>query len=153
MRKVNQPARRIDSGFAHALAETAPDEGDDDDEDVDAEPFTGIRVIARLREALAKLGTRIVDVFKQWDENSDGVITREEFQKAMPLIGLDNLTALEIEKLFALFDPDQYAHATAPSLSRVDCDSVWTGMHRCSVRAYVRGRFSWMSQFWHYRIP
>ena len=90
-------------------------------------------MVTRLRDALAKLGTRVIDTFKQWDANSDGVISREEFHEVIPKLGLQaratlvdhtsltlashphtgslcasaQATAANIDKLFSLFDPDR----------------------------------------------
>ena len=89
-------------------ADTEPDDPASDEEDDDDEggQFVGAKVVARLRSALSALGTRVIDVFKQWDANSDGVVSREEFHLAMPLLGL-KATYLEIEALFGIFDPDR----------------------------------------------
>ena len=66
----------IDSALVKALAETEPEEVGSEDEEYDEEAgFSGSKVVARLRDALAMLGTRVIDVFKQWDENSDGVVS------------------------------------------------------------------------------
>ena len=40
------------------------------------------------------------------DENGDGVINREEFHTAMPLLGL-HVAREHVDKLFDLFDPDR----------------------------------------------
>ena len=97
---------RVDSALVKAFAETEADEPDDEDEDEEDGQFVGAKVVARLRDALSALGTRVIDVFKQWDANSDGVVSREEFHMAMPLLGL-KATYPEIEQLFNLFDPDR----------------------------------------------
>ena len=41
------------------------------------------------RQALAKNAGRVIDLFREWDENGDGMVTRKEFHKAMPLLGLE----------------------------------------------------------------
>ena len=55
---------------------------------------------ARLSEELAKQSVRVIDLFRDWDEDGNGVVTRREFARAMPLIGLHASKA----EVFALFD-------------------------------------------------
>ena len=84
LRKTDRPLKRVDSAIVKAFAEAEPEAADSDDE-AEPHPLAGSKVIARLRGVLAKLGTRVIDVFKQWDLNSDGVVSREEFQQAIRL--------------------------------------------------------------------
>ena len=113
-KKKSKPAKTkprgptVDTALVKALAETEPEVHDNDDDDDGDEPkqFKGASVVARLREALARVGTRVVDVFKQWDYNGDGQISREEFNMAMPLLGV-RASPAELEQLFAIFDPDR----------------------------------------------
>ena len=63
-RPPGKPLRRGDSALVKAFAETEPPPADDAEEE--EEEFVGGKVVARLRDALASLGTRVVDVFKQW---------------------------------------------------------------------------------------
>ena len=104
---VKRDGPKVDSALARIFGETEPDEGgSDSDEEENERGFEGGKVVVRLRDALAKLGTRVIDLFKQWDADSDGVVSRDEFHKAMPLLGL-RATYSEIDKLFNLFDPDR----------------------------------------------
>ena len=43
----------------------------------------------QLRKALAASGTRVVDVFRAIDGDSEGTISRDEFRRALPLLGFD----------------------------------------------------------------
>ena len=48
---------------------------------------------------------RVIDLFREWDEDNNGKVTRAEFHKAMPLLGLD-VPAAEVDALFDSWDPD-----------------------------------------------
>ena len=32
---------------------------------------------------------RVIDLFREWDEDGDGTVSKKEFRKAMPLLGFD----------------------------------------------------------------
>ena len=49
----------------------------------DAEALDERGVIDALRSALSAKATRVIDLFKRWDENGDGVVSRAEFHQAM----------------------------------------------------------------------
>ena len=58
-------------------------QGLDIDEDSDKS------VAEQLRDALKKNAVRVVDLFREWDDDGSGVVTRPEFDKAMPMLGFD----------------------------------------------------------------
>ena len=31
---------------------------------------------------------RVIDLFREWDEDGDGIVSKKEFRRAMPLLGL-----------------------------------------------------------------
>ncbi|KAL1500527.1 hypothetical protein AB1Y20_013183 [Prymnesium parvum] len=64
------------------------------------------QVVEVLREALSKEAQRVIDLFKEWDDNSDGVISRQEFHAGMVLLGLEASTKV-VDRLFDLFDPNR----------------------------------------------
>ena len=45
----------------------------------------------------------MLDLFQHWDDNGDGEITRAEFHKAMPALGLD-VPKKDIDELFNEWD-------------------------------------------------
>ena len=59
----------------------------------------------QLKEALRRSATRVIDLFREWDEDGDGTVSKKEFRRAMPLIGLD-LPRKEIDGVFDTWDPD-----------------------------------------------
>ena len=67
LRKVDGPATRgsaLSSGVTLELGE-------------------GADVQAQLRDALAKNAARVIDLFREWDEDGNGEVSKKEFGKAM----------------------------------------------------------------------
>ena len=60
---------------------------------------------SQLRDVLVKNAVRVVDLFRDWDENGDGTVDKREFRKAMAALGVDAPRA-EVDRLFDSFDPD-----------------------------------------------
>ena len=70
------------------------------------EPVYPSRASARqMRDILSKNAVRVIDLFREWDEDGDGTVSKKEFRKAMPLLGLD-FAKKEIDALFDSWDPD-----------------------------------------------
>ena len=64
-----------------------------------------VPVIEQIRMTLRKNAARVIDMFREWDINNDGQVSKEEFRRAMPLLGLDVPTS-EVDRLFDEFDKD-----------------------------------------------
>ena len=62
-------------------------------------------VAEQLREALSKAAVRVGDLFRDWDDDNSGTVSREEFHKAMAELQF-NVPASEIDALFSEWDPD-----------------------------------------------
>ena len=58
-----------------------------------------------LREALAKSLTRVIDLFKKWDEDDDGAVSKKEFRRAIKTIGFD-APREEVDRVFDSIDED-----------------------------------------------
>jgi len=86
--------QKVDKAAASAL------QGIDLDED------SPLSVAEQLREALAKSAMRVVDLFREWDDDHSGTVSKKEFRKAMPMLGLSVPTA-DIDALFEAWDPDK----------------------------------------------
>lgn len=65
-----------------------------------------VPVIEQLRNALAKYHTRVLDLFKDWDDDGNGMVNKTEFRKALPMLGLKVDRAVA-EELFDSFDEDK----------------------------------------------
>ena len=59
----------------------------------------------QIRDALSKNAVRVIDLFREWDDDKSGSISKTEFCKALPALGLE-VPKAEIESLFDLWDPD-----------------------------------------------
>jgi hypothetical protein len=65
----------------------------------------GEEAIALLRQKLNAKRGRVLDLFRQWDENGDGGISRDEFGRGLLLCRL-TFSAADARKLFDIFDED-----------------------------------------------
>lgn len=70
------------------------------DEGPDAPPIS-----QQLAAALKKNSARVLDLFRSWDADGDGEVTRKEFHLAMPKLGLD-VPKKDIDELFTEWDKD-----------------------------------------------
>ena len=64
-----------------------------------------VPVVEQIMASLQKNAVRVMDLFREWDENGDGQITKKEFCHAMPRLGIE-APSKEFEELFDSFDPD-----------------------------------------------
>lgn len=62
--------------------------------------------IQRLRDRLAAQASRVLDLFRKWDVDGDGIVTRAEFAKALPDLGFHDCLPSDIDALFNTFDKD-----------------------------------------------
>ena len=97
--KDHKAAARISEYKANEAKRNMLLRGFDVDEDSDKS------VAEQLRDALSKSSARVVDLFKEWDTDGNGKISREEFRKAMGLLGF-SVPAEDIDVLFDSWDPD-----------------------------------------------
>ena len=59
----------------------------------------------QIAVALQAQGARVLALFRSWDTDGDGTITRAEFHKAMPALGLE-VEQKYIDDLFDMWDLD-----------------------------------------------
>merc|ERR1740130_1213465 len=60
---------------------------------------------AALQDFLTNNMKKVMELFREWDEDGDGTITKKEFSRAMRQLGLQ-VTKDAIDKVFESFDPD-----------------------------------------------
>jgi len=63
-------------------------------------------VSRQLGMALKKNAARVIDLFRQWDTDGDGEVSRKEFHKAIPALGIDDMSKDDIDSLFDEWDAD-----------------------------------------------
>ena len=61
---------------------------------------------------------RVIDLFREWDEDASGSVSKREFRKAMPMLGLD-VPAEDVDALFDSWDPDGSGMLELKELTRV----------------------------------
>merc|ERR1712216_263754 len=59
--------------------------------------------MGQLAQALRTHATRVLDLFRDWDDDGNGEISRKEFHKAMPALGLE-VPKKAIDELFNEWD-------------------------------------------------
>jgi len=62
-------------------------------------------ITEQIAGALRSQSSRVLDLFREWDTDGDGEVSRKEFRKAMPELGL-NVDLKEIDALFDMWDAD-----------------------------------------------
>ena len=75
-------------------------------------------LVVQLRRALVANMVRVVDLFKEWDANGDGTVSKAEFQRALPMLGL-NAPRDEVGKLFDSWDPDRSGSLEIAELTKI----------------------------------
>ena len=72
--------------------------------DLDIDEDSGVPVGEQLKQALLKNAGRVMDLFREWDQDGDGEITRKEFRGAMVRMGLE-VPQPDVDLLFDSWDP------------------------------------------------
>jgi Ca2+-binding EF-hand superfamily protein len=69
------------------------------------EPLGGASLVSRLREALGRSLARVIDLFREWDEDGNGTVSKKEFRQAMQMLGVQCKPS-HADALFAELDVD-----------------------------------------------
>lgn len=85
---------------------------------LDIDEDSDISVSEQLRSALVDNMLRVIDLFREWDTNGDGTVSKSEFQKAMPRLGL-HARKEEIDALYDSWDPDGSGTLEITELQRI----------------------------------
>ena len=72
---------------------------------LDIDEGSGLSMAEQLGMAMRKNGARVMDLFREWDTDGDGEVSRKEFHKAMPMLGFE-ATKKDINELFDSWDKD-----------------------------------------------
>ena len=59
----------------------------------------------QIAEALKSQATRVMDLFRSWDRDGDGEVSRSEFHKAIPALGIE-ADKKDVDELFNMWDAD-----------------------------------------------
>ena len=71
----------------------------------------------QLKDALASNAVKVIDLFKSWDDNGDGLIARKEFEQGLRALGLDVPTSI-INDLFYSWDSDSSGELSMREVGR-----------------------------------
>jgi len=63
--------------------------------------------LAEIRAKLIANMPRVMDLFRKFDKNGDGLIARSEFVQVLPMLGLPQYGAAEMEGMFDVLDADR----------------------------------------------
>ena len=73
---------------------------------VKIEPVEGKSVVEQLREILSKESVRVIDLFRDWDDDGDGMVDKKEFRMAISGLGYTAPRA-DIDAVFDELDKDK----------------------------------------------
>ena len=59
----------------------------------------------QIRDYLSKKAVRVIDLFREWDDDNTGNVSKKEFRKAMKALGCD-VSKKQLDELFDSWDPD-----------------------------------------------
>ena len=62
-------------------------------------------VAEQLRDALSRNAVRVIDLFREWDDDGTGTVDKKEFRRGMKELGLE-VPKAEVNALFEAMDPD-----------------------------------------------
>ena len=74
-------------------------------------------VAEQLRSVLVAKAVRVVDLFREWDDDGSGCVSRKEFHVGMKQLGLD-FPVTAMDTLYDEWDPDGSGHLELKELSK-----------------------------------
>ena len=69
------------------------------------------QVDEQIRDFLSKRAVRVVELFRQWDDDGTGKIEKKEFRRGMKELGL-TVSTKQLDELFDMWDPDKSGAAS-----------------------------------------
>ena len=67
---------------------------------------SGVPIIEQLAEALAAHHGRVIEVFREWDGDGSGTVSKQEFRQGLGRLGLREIDAQQADALFDEIDVD-----------------------------------------------
>lgn len=95
-------------------------------------------VTEQLKAFLRANVSRVIDLFHDWDDDGDGTISKKNFRRAMPILGL-NVSRAESDSLFDTFDIDGSGFIAYHELEQLIKVKKPSGGHDCPARPWVAG--------------
>ena len=75
-----------------------------------------VPVEEQISRALRSQSAHVVEMFRMWDEDGDGEVSRDEFRKAMPVLGV-HASRQHVDACFDRWDPDGSGALTLKELA------------------------------------
>ena len=101
---------------------------------LDIDEGSGLSMAEQLGMAMRKNGARVMDLFREWDTDGDGEVSRKEFHKAMPLLGFD-ASKKDIDDLFSSWDADGGGSLDFGELKKILTSATRSGSADAKKRA------------------
>ena len=76
------------------------------------------QVDEQIRDYLSKKGVRVIELFRQWDDDGTGKIEKAEFRRGMKELGL-TVSVKQLDELFDMWDPDKSGVLTIDELQKL----------------------------------
>jgi Ca2+-binding EF-hand superfamily protein len=86
---------------------------------INYDPNSGKSLQEGLRDALTANASRVMDLFRDWDMDGNGLISKAEFRKAIRLLAGSAIPREEIDGLFDSFDKDKGGTIDARELGKI----------------------------------
>ena len=77
------------------------------------------QVDEQIRDYLSKKAVRVIELFRQWDDDGTGQIEKKEFRRGMKELGL-TASKEQLDELFDMWDPDKTGARSPPPRPRRD---------------------------------
>ena len=100
----------------------------------DIDEDSELTVAEQLGAALKANAGRVIDLFRGWDTDGDGEVSRKEFHKAMPLLGFD-ASKKDIDDLFSSWDADGGGSLDFGELKKILTSATRSGSADANKRA------------------
>ena len=85
---------------------------------IDIDEDSDLTVAEQIGAALKKSAGKVLDLFREWDTDGDGEVSRKEFHKAMPMLGLE-VPKKDIDTLFDQWDTDGGGSLSLKELQKI----------------------------------
>ena len=86
-----------------------------------AVPGNATEMLAELRDAILRedIFMRVIDLFRRYDYDGNGLVSRTEFRRALPLLGLRGYAFSDMDLLFDSIDTDSSSSIEYTELHRL----------------------------------
>ena len=96
---------------------------------VQLDAASDVPIMEQLAEALAANLDRVIDVFRAWDTDGSGMISKREFRQGLSMLGLKELPREQVDALFDQIDTDhngaiEYGEINHKLRRRIDPEEI-----------------------------